>query len=227
MDFNAHKHDYVGTIEKSLQFTGQEHDFFIKVKAEVLKKIIKQYINVDNPHLLDIGCGHGLIHQHLKHERLQISGVEVADEVLQLAKKAHPEVHYEAHDGKTLPFATHQFDIALAICVMHHVPPLQWQSFLQEMKRVVKPNGIAVVFEHNPFNPFTRYIVANNILDEGVVLLSSAKLKSLMQKEGFMNVCSRNILFTPFAHRLFRKLDEVMGIIPFGAQYYSIGRVTG
>jgi 2-polyprenyl-3-methyl-5-hydroxy-6-metoxy-1,4-benzoquinol methylase len=226
MDFNDYKNSYVKTIENSLQFSGKEHDFFIKIKAEFLQDIIKQNLpDVAEPYLLDIGCGHGLIHKHLKDASLNIVGVEMADEVLQLAKQSNPEVSYFNHDGKVLPFASQQFDVAITICVMHHVPHIEWLSFLQEMKRVVKPGGIAIIFEHNPYNPVTRYIVANNVMDKDAVLLSSLKLKKLMHVAGFGAVECRNILFTPFAHGIFRWLDKVLGRLPFGAQYYSIGRV--
>jgi SAM-dependent methyltransferase len=226
MDFNEHKDSYVQTIESSLRMSGKEHDFFIKVKAECLKTIIQQYFPENTiPRLLDIGCGHGLIHKHLDVNKLNIVGVEVAEEVLVLAKKSNPQVRYLAHDGKTLPVDDGQFDIALAICVMHHVPPFEWMGFLKEMKRVLKPNGIALIFEHNPYNPVTRYIVANNILDADAVLLSGQKIKKMLQATGFKQIKNRNILFTPFAHSAFRWVDKVLSKIPLGAQYYSIGRV--
>lgn len=226
MDFNEHKNTYVKTIEDSLKFTGKEHDFFTRVKADFLKNLVKKHLpDAKKPKLLDIGCGHGLIHKHLKEANYDIVGVEMADEVLELAKNANPEVTYFNHDGTTLPFESQQFDVAITICVMHHVPPFQWVSFLQEMKRVVKRGGLAIVFEHNPYNPFTRYIVANNILDEDAVLLSSFRLKKLMLQVGFERVRSKNILFTPFANKIFRMLDSALGRIPLGAQYYSLGHV--
>ena len=226
MDFNEHKDSYVETIENSLQFTGKSHDFFTQVKADFLKNILKKYLPyVKSPRLLDIGCGHGLIHKHLKDTDLEIVGVEMAAEVVALAQQSNPEVVYQSHDGKTLPFESQTFDVAMAICVMHHVPKREWASFMQEMKRVIKPGGLAVIFEHNPYNPVTRHIVANNPLDEDAVLLSSLTLKKLMHQAGFLRVNSRYILFTPFAHRIFNWFDKIFGRIPLGAQYYSIGKV--
>jgi SAM-dependent methyltransferase len=224
MDFNKYKHSYCQTIEKSLRLTGKEHDFFTRIKAESLHDIIKQnFAHLNEPYLLDVGCGHGLIHKHLKHLDLKLAAVEVAHEVLPLAKQLNPEVTYFSHDGKTLPFEENTFDLTFAICVMHHVPPDQWPAFLLEMKRVLKPGGMVVIFEHNPYNPLTRYIVANNVLDEDAVLLSSRKLKKLMCHTGFSNEKSRNILFTPFSHPLFRWVDNKLGWCPIGAQYYATG----
>jgi len=225
IDFNEHKHSYVDAIEGSLRSSGKEHDFFIQVKADFLQDIIKTYLpNVQHPKLLDIGCGHGLIHKHLKGKGLDIVGVEVADEVVQLARTENPEFSYFSHDGTVLPFPAKKFDVAIAICVMHHVSPAEWQNFLNEMKRVLKTGGVAVIFEHNPYNPVTQYIVANNFLDDDAVLLPSPKLKKMMKTAGFAGVKNRNILFTPFANRLFRWLDKVLGRIPLGTQYYSVGQ---
>ena len=224
MDFNTYKNTYTQTIEESLRFSGKEHDFFTRVKADSLKKIIERFLPKNKDlSLLDIGCGHGFIHKHLKEKNLKITGVEVADEVLTLAQQLNPDAAYIPYDGKKLPFPSEHFDVAITICVMHHVTPSQWQDFLAEMKRVIKKNGIAVVFEHNPYNPVTRHIVANNILDKDAVLLSSFKLKKMMHKAGFNAVQSRNILFTPFGNKLFRWLDKKLGYLPFGAQYYAVG----
>jgi len=226
MDFNQYRNSYVNTIEESLRFSGKEHDFFTRIKADFLGEIVEACLpGVPHPKLLDVGCGHGLIHAHLKNKKWEIVGVEVADAVIELAKAANPDVQYHAHDGKTLPFLAGQFDVVMAICVMHHVVPADWIDFLNEMKRMLRPGGIAVVFEHNPYNPWTRYIVANNVLDEDAVLLSSRTLKKMMHQVGYRSVKSRNILFTPFAHGFFRWLDKVLGWLPIGAQYYSIGRV--
>jgi SAM-dependent methyltransferase len=224
MDFNTYKNTYTQTIEKSLRFSGKEHDFFTQVKASSLQNIIGQFLpNIKNISLLDIGCGHGFIHKHLKNKDLHITGVEIADEVLKLAHQLNPEVSYFPYDGNILPFSSQQFDVAITICVMHHVNPLQWQNFLSEMKRVVKKEGIVVIFEHNPYNPVTRHIVAKNILDNDAVLLSSFKLKNMMRRSGLNHVHSRNILFTPFANKFFRWLDRKLGRFPFGAQYYAVG----
>lgn len=105
---------------------------------------------------------------------------------------------------------------------MHHVPPSQWNSFLMEMNRVLKKDGMAIIFEHNPYNPLTRYIVANNILDKGVVLLRKATLEKLMIESGFKTAKSRYFLFTPFALSIFRWIDKILWWCPLGAQYYTI-----
>jgi len=224
-DFNESKNTYVSSIEESINFVGKDLDFFVTVKASLLKKTIKKLLpHVKRPRILDIGCGHGLIHRYLPNDTFEVVGVDVADEVLDLARQSNAEVTYLTYDGKALPFQSESFDVAIALCVMHHVPPSQWGSFLVEMRRILKKDGIAVVFEHNPYNPVTRYIVANSPLDKGATLLRSSDLKQMMNQVGLESAKSDYILFTPFSPPIFRWLDTVLKWCPLGAQYYTISK---
>ena len=227
MDFNKTKKTYRGSIEQSISFSGKGLDFFTKVKADCLRKIVStEFPNSTQLSLLDIGCGHGYIHADLVKFGYKVTGVEVAHEVLPLAREANPKVKYLDYDGTTLPFDDGSFDITLTICVMHHVPPEQWLSFCQEMRRVLRPGGIAVIFEHNPFNPMTRYVVSRNRIDDDAVLLSPRTLCRILQDAEFESIKTRNILFTPFANPIFRALDEKLSWCPLGAQYSAIGKVN-
>jgi SAM-dependent methyltransferase len=227
-EFDQYRDTYSEQINHHLAFSGQPHDFFTQVKADYLSQIFseKQFFN-EEINALDVGCGHGLIHPYLleKNEnRLRLSGVDVASTVIDIAAANNPEVDYKSYDGVSLPYEDNTFDVVFAICVMHHVPPLQWNQFIEEMKRVVKINGLLIIFEHNPINPITQKIVKNCPLDKDAVLIKSQKMKNLMQQAG-LTVIKRNfILFTPFSNSFFRKLDRKLSWFPLGAQYYTLSR---
>ena len=84
---------------------------------------------------------------------------------------AHPEVGGETYVGETLPYESSAFDLSIAICVLHHVPPTQWVGFLCEMRWVVRPGGLVCLIEHNPLNPLTKLVVALCEFDRDAVLL--------------------------------------------------------
>jgi SAM-dependent methyltransferase len=227
MDFNNTKDSYREKIEQSIAFSGKSLNYFTDVKADYLQKIVSEQLpNIAHPKLLDVGCGHGYIHPKLLDFGFEVVGVEVASEVLPIAKKINKKVSYVSYDGAILPFLDSTFDVVLAICVMHHVPPDHWQKFVSELSRVLRPSGLVVIFEHNPFNPLTRYVVSSNEIDADAVLLSARTTRSLLNEGGFAEVKTRNILFTPFSTAFFRALDEKLGWCPFGAQYYAFGRVS-
>jgi SAM-dependent methyltransferase len=226
MDFNEVKESYRDTVEQVVSFSGKGLDFFTNVKADYFREIVEREIHhVEKPRILDLGCGHGYIHPSLRQFGYVIVGVESAVDVLAVARKNNPDVEYIGYDGKELPFDDQCFDVVLAICVMHHIPPEKWLSFLGEIRRVLRSGGIAVIFEHNPLNPLTRYVVANNAIDDDAVLLSARTLRGLLNESSFTKVGTRNILFTPFANNIFRVIDKKLGWLPFGAQYFAVGRV--
>lgn len=225
MDFNETKQTYKSTVDKAIAFSGKDLDFFTSLKANYINDVARSELPlITRPKLLDVGCGHGYIHQELSQMGFDVVGIEIASEVVDIARKANPDISYFCFDGNSIPFDDDTFDIVTAMCVMHHVPPKQWPKFLLEIRRVLRPGGVIMIIEHNPFNPITRYVVANNEIDDDAVLLSSLKLKHLLKHANFSNVITRNILFTPFANRFFRIVDKILWWCPFGAQYYIYGK---
>ncbi len=221
--------DYVETyrteIDDSIGFIGQDVDFFIEIKAELLLKLArKNFGSLDKIKVLDIGSGVGLVDRFLKSEIKQLYGVDVEEGVVQKAKVNNPEVNYQMYDGEKLPFDDNTFDLCFAINVMHHVPPGMWENFSKEMYRVLKPGGIAAVFEHNPWNPLTRVAVARCEFDRDAVLLNHPKIKSLFKSAGLKVFDDSFIVFFPFQAKLFRSIETALGWLPLGAQHYVTGR---
>jgi SAM-dependent methyltransferase len=234
-EFDQHKESYRSDIDKAVSFSGQSHDFFTRVKAEYLNDLFSAFqrdpagsASASRPlDVLDIGCGHGHIHPYLVEGSvpLQLSAVDVAATVVEEARALNPTVDYKAYEGERLPYADQSFDVAFTIAVMHHVPPPQWPAFLEEMRRVVRPGGMIAIFEHNPINPLTQWIVRTCPIDDNAVLLGSRRLSNLVAKTKFTGVASRYILFTPLDGPGYRKFDRMIGWLPLGAQYYVAARV--
>ena len=88
------------------------------------------------------------------------------------------------------------------------------------MARVLKPGGLALVFEHNPRNPLTMRIVNRCPFDADAVLLRSEKTIALFEQIGMIDVHTRYILSVPAANHTLRRVDRAFGRLPFGAQYY-------
>lgn len=221
--------DYVETyrteIDDSIGFIGQDVDFFIEIKAELLLKLAeKNFGDTSKIKVLDIGSGVGLVDRFLKARIPNLYGVDVEEGVVEKAKFNNPEVNYQLYDGAKLPFEDNTFDMCFAINVMHHVPPGMWENFSREMHRVLKPGGVAAVFEHNPLNPLTRLAVARCEFDRDAVLLNHGKIKSLFNGAGLKVFDDSFIVFFPFKAKFFRSIETALGWLPLGAQHYVTGR---
>lgn len=220
-DFDRMTDSYEREINGAIAFAGMEHGFYIDVKRDHLVRLAAEHFGeVQGLAVLDLGCGLGAYHPGLENVFGELHGVDVSAKSVELAAQKHPFVSYASFDGTRLPYEDGRFDLVFAICVMHHVPPAQWEGFVAEMKRVLKPSGLALIFEHNPYNPATQYIVRSCPIDKDAVLLTPGKLRRLFGDAGFRNIRTRTILSVPPKTAVLAKLDGLLGGLPFGAQYY-------
>ena len=141
--------------------------------------------------------------------------------MVERARETNPEASYQVYDGRRLPYAYGELDLAFAVCVLHHVDPPDRLALLAETARVTRPGGLVLVFEHNPLNPLTRRVVRDCAFDEGVELLGRRELERLFRGAGLEVLGCEYLLFFPWrADMIERRLTR----LPFGAQYVVVGR---
>ncbi len=219
--FDRYADDYHDAVNRSLGLLEGKADYFTRVKAAYLLDLVAAHFgSCRDVALLDVGCGTGGLHPLISGELGSLSGVDISRDSLERAKERNPANAYLHYDGEHLPFADAMFDAVTTVCVMHHVPPAQWPRFCAEMRRVLKPGGLAMVFEHNPFNPLTRRVVSNCEFDDDAVLLRQGDLRGLLADAGFSSVSSRSILSIPSFGKATRAIDRLLGLMPLGAQYF-------
>jgi SAM-dependent methyltransferase len=222
--FDSYDKSYGAIIQSSIDFSGLPHSFFMIAKADILRDLIAS--RLDNKHkaaALDVGCGVGTFHPFVRGAFQRLCGTDVSAASVAEARRANPDVEYETYDGEVLPYGDATFDLATAICVLHHVLPAQRVGFLREMRRVVRPGGLVCLIEHNPLNPFTRLAVARCEFDRDAVLLHAGRTRALMADVGLHDARSQYFLLLPSAAPLARRVERGLRRIPLGAQYIASG----
>lgn len=214
---------YSETIDESLGRFGVSHDFFTRHKARLIAQLLagrkRDPARMD---LLDVGCGIGQIHDLIGSGFRSVTGVDVSSASIEQAQARFPDFRYLAYDGERLPFPDAAFDMTMAICVFHHVPSAQWQALASEMLRTLRPGGLALVIEHNPWNPVTRRIVNTCPIDRDAVLLTRGTMVDLFQTSGEAEVMARSVLTIPPKTDLLMMIDGWFGRLPLGAQYWCL-----
>jgi SAM-dependent methyltransferase len=224
-DFDRYSDDYRGHVQRSIGFLGQDHDFFVRHKVGHLLRLTRRWIGApEDLTILDVGCGIGLTDRYLTSEFAQVHGVDVSPASLAVAEEAHPSVKYQTYDGRELPFGDDAIDVTFAIGVLHHVPVSERSHFIREMGRVTAPGGLAVVIEHNPYNPLTRVAVDRCDFDEGVILPSKRFTTGLFLASGLRLIEDPFVLFLPWAFPGSDRLEAGLRWLPLGAQYVVAGR---
>jgi SAM-dependent methyltransferase len=224
-EFDDYSVDYSHEINKVVGFVGEDHDFFSEIKAHLVIELIERLLgHPSDISVLDVGCGIGCLDQILVQHVKSLDGVDTSRESISRAKSIVTQGNFLHYDGQKLPYEDDQFELVLTVCVMHHVRESKWQNFVSEMVRVLRPGGIVVIVEHNPFNPLTRLVVNRCPFDADAVLLSARKSRKLLADAGVQLKEQRYFMFLPFRHVLARGIERIIGRLPLGAQYYIAAR---
>jgi SAM-dependent methyltransferase len=220
--FDAYDQSFAAVVQSSIDFSGLPHSFFTSAKADVLRDLLARRLpGMRNPHMVDVGCGVGELHPLVRGALGRLCGVDVSAASVAQARQRNPDVEYEVYDGETLPYDNATFDLAIAICVLHHVPPPQWSALLREMRRVVRSDGLVCVIEHNPLNPLTGLAVARCEFDRDAVLLGAGRTRALMADAGLRDAEVQYFLMLPSATPLARRVERGFRRLPLGAQYVA------
>jgi SAM-dependent methyltransferase len=223
--FDAYSERYESVVQRSIDFSGLEHDFFLKAKARVLAELFAAHFGQGaKPSLLDVGCGVGRLHAHLGEVAGRLAGTDSSWTSIARARFDNPQVDYrEGAEGK-IPWANASFDVTLAVCVLHHVAPASRISLLHEMRRATRRGGLVVVIEHNPWNPLTRLAVARCPFDVDAEIFGARAACAMLRQASLERVKRRHFLFFPTAASYAAHLERGLGVVPLGAQYMAWGR---
>ncbi len=107
-------------------------------------------------HVLDVGCGTGVVTRDVAHrvgEKGKVVGIDPSQrlirEAIRRAKGQGLEgrIEFQSSDGADLPFPAGSFDLVLASAVFCHI--VERLQVLAEMTRVTRSGGVVAVFDHD------------------------------------------------------------------------------
>lgn len=105
--------------------------------------------------VLDVACGTGDMAVSLVERGCTVTGVDISEEMLAIARQKAPIVTFMIADAEHLPFPDASFDaVTCAFGVRNFV---HLEQGLNEMLRVLKPGGQLVILElATPDNPLVK-----------------------------------------------------------------------
>ena len=224
-EFDKFAEEYLATHTDNLKISGEDPAYFARYKIDEVRRRWTREHRAEPRAVLDFGCGIGasLAHLQTAFPAAKVTGLDVSEKSLAIARDRTPAaVDLVLHDGgAVLPLPEASFDLIFTACVFHHIDQALHQPLFAALHRLLKPGGVFCIFEHNPINPVTRYIVATCPFDENAVLIGGGDLKARLVEGGFTAVRLAYTGFFPGALRALRPLEPGLKGLPFGAQYYA------
>lgn len=116
-------------------------------------KMVEEFISLEGKKVLDYGCGVGAYTQAFLERGAESWGADIDEESLEVAREESQAEFILEDDG--LPFEDNFFDLVFSNEVLEHVG--DEEEVVREMMRVLKPEGILIVFVPNKWFPFETH----------------------------------------------------------------------
>jgi trans-aconitate methyltransferase len=223
-EFDEYAEDYDAALQQGLSVSGESKDYFAEGRAKWLSTRLTR-LHFAAEKILDFGCGTGSATPYLLRlpGARELVGVEVSAQSLKVANRIHGASNVSFHLVREFTPAQ---NISLAFCngVFHHIPPAERASAMKYVFNSLKPGGLFSLWENNPWNPGTRYVMSRIPFDKDAQTLSVIETRKLLRAAGFELLRSDFLFIFPRALQAFRPLEALVRSLPLGAQYQVLAR---
>ena len=94
---------------------------------------------------LDAGCGAGVPVTKWLSQFFEVTGVDISEEQIGLARQLVPQADFICGDMTALDFPQNSFDAICSYYAIIHVPREEHRQLLQTFYHILKPGGFALL----------------------------------------------------------------------------------
>ena len=231
-EFDAYAEGYDSGMDGPLKgLAGAGPEAFIAVKVRWLLRQWPDLATRSDLSFLDYGCGAGTLMRLMRAAGIPaaMTGTDISSGMLRETARSWPagtplpDLRAQTGPATGLPDAA--FDLAAISAVLHHVPLDTRAAVYAELRRVLKPDGRLVVFEHNPWNPVTRFVVARTPIDADAILLPRTEVAAALRAGGWHDIRVSDLMFLPpRLGPIATAVERAFSWMPLGGQYAVTAR---
>jgi len=222
--FDHYAASYDDNLNYALAVTGAEKDFFAQSRIAWLSDCLRS-LSERPQSAMDYGCGNGSS-SPLLLSILGLSvvvGVDVSPAIIAQAQ--------ERYAASNIRFATvaepvppGKLDLAYCNGVFHHIDKSERPAAMEYVSRALRVGGLFSLWENNPWNPATRYVMSRCAFDKDAQMLTVNETKQLLRGWGFTTVRVDFLFIFPEFLKPLRPLERWVSHLPIGAQYQVLAR---
>lgn len=147
--------------------------------------------------LLEVGCGEGRGVEWLAPKANSYTAIDKIDEVIQILSQKYPKHTFlQAHIPPFKGIADNSFDVVVSFQVIEHIK--KDRQFLEEIHRVLKPGGLAMIttpnikmtLSRNPWH--IREYKAQELTQLASSIFSNVEMKGIRGNEKVMKYYEQN-----------------------------------
>lgn len=170
--------------------------------------IMDELLHLDGAAVLDLGCGKAEKTRLIAQRAASVLGLEV-DEV-QLAKNLAttdlPNVRFARGGAERIPADDASFDIVMMFKSLHHVPTHLMDAAFSEIRRVLKPGGVAYISEPVYAGDFNE--ILSMFHDERAVREAAFAAEARAVSSGLLALATQRFFLQPRQFADFGQFEE-------------------
>jgi SAM-dependent methyltransferase len=139
------------------EFSGQPYE---KWKQSLVIRFLDPYLGPDVD-VLEVAPGYGRWTEFMVGHSRSLVLVDLVANSIDVCRErfgSHPEVSFIANDGRSLPVASESVDLIWSFGGFVHIDPKDVDSYLAEIRRVLRPGGRYVI-HHSGWPEWSRRLV--------------------------------------------------------------------
>src|SRR5688500_12238875 len=117
------------------------------INRELMPLVDRDKLSGRTPRLLDLGCGTGELAPIFIKAGYNYAGIDIEPERIEYARKTYRQGEFHVMDASHLKYPDGYFDQILVTGVLHHLSDHDVREIVREMRRVLRPDGRALVME--------------------------------------------------------------------------------
>jgi SAM-dependent methyltransferase len=223
-EFDKYAVDYELALAEGLSVSGEDKNYFARGRIARLASCLRQ--RVEQPRFaLDFGCGTGSATPYL-FDLIGVEsvlGLDVSAKSLDVAQRT-----YGSERAQFLLFNQYQpserIDLVYCNGVFHHIPLSGRAAVVDYIYRLLRPGGLFALWENNPWNPGTRYVMSRIPFDRDAITLTAPETRRLLRAGGFQILRTDFLFIFPRMLSWFRCVEPLVAQLPLGAQYQVLCR---
>jgi SAM-dependent methyltransferase len=223
-EFDSYAGSYDEDLERGLALTGEDKLYYATERVSAVRRALDR-LAVRPSRVLDFGCGTGtsvpLLRGLLGAEF--VLGLDPSAASLERARAEvrGPGVAFARPDERA---PDGSFELAFSNGVFHHIPISQRAAAVDYVRQSLVPNGWFALWENNPINPGTRWVMRRVAFDRDAVPVSAGEARRLLRQGGFRVERTEFHFFFPRLLKWLRGLEPALRSVPLGGQYLVLGR---
>ncbi len=173
-------------------------------------EVFESLLKLDNTDILELGCGDAaltrIIAQNGNGRRIMALEVDTIQHNKNCNIDDLPQVDFKLAGGEDIPADDNHFDVVFMFKSLHHIPVDKMPQALSEIKRVLKPGGLAYISEPvfaGDFNEILRLFH-----DEQAVRQAAFKALKASVDNNIFELVEERFFNTPVHFDSFRQFEQ-------------------